>query len=490
MIHSFLEVHMIRYLFLSFFTLSFFPAYATDKVERQNSIPIPLHASRLVSDTEHTAFLKGVLATAKREVMISSYNVSPERLFGDDQLGRAIINAAKRGIGVYVYYENRPWYSEEDYEDLEEVASHCAKFEENANHSKCVIKDKEVVAIGSHNWLSDTREGSSNGTMVVTGNLAFGLIEDVWQGIRFYQSLEYGNGRGVRKFLNDKDAFSTGEYQFSPGQFLYSLRTPEAHGIFFNEMLQKAEARILIFSPFIRLQKLKETFTFILLKKLEERGIMIKLITLPSPCDRVQWEQEEIFTYLDSLCVKHKNFSYLKHANFHAKTLIVDNVICEGSFNWLSAVTQINHGANNCEISVALKGDNAQELIQSFEGTQMGKFVLAKLPEKPKPSLKKETSVVPKLQQNTLEAPKKTNSRNASDLDDQSSNSRKKQKPLPIPIPPSFDSKVKVFSGERFGIEGYCVRFKGGDYLNNNGDILYYATPEKAKEAAYKAWRK
>lgn len=64
------------------------------------------------------------------------------------------------------------------------MASHDAVFNENANHSKCVIKEKSAVAIGSHNWLLDPWEDSFNGLMVMRGGLASGLTNDIWQGIR------------------------------------------------------------------------------------------------------------------------------------------------------------------------------------------------------------------------------------------------------------------------------------------------------------------
>jgi|GEM_PF-1585582 len=482
---------MVRYLslLLVFFTINLMALSAAQDREPRDPNYVPLRATRLVTDADHTRFLKDTLATATSQVMISTYNVSPNRLFGDG-LGQAIIDASERGVAVYVYYENRPWYSKEDFDALETVASCCAVFDENANHSKCVIKDKGTVAIGSHNWLSDSREGSSNGSMVVTGGLALGLINDIWQGIRFYQSLEYGNERGIQKFLNDRDAFSTGEYQFSPGQFLYTLRTPEAHGIHLKEVFEKAESRILLFSPFIRLAKLQEVFSSPLLRKLQQRGVHIKLITLPSPCNHVPEEEREIFSHLKNLCARYPSFSYVMHPNFHAKTLLADrNLICEGSFNWLSAVTQIDHGANNFEMSVAVRGTIAYDMIQAFERTDLGKFVAAKPREIiTRAPLQKESRIVPNVKQQNSQQKKQFRPRDELPINKQSP--LKKPKITPANTPPSFDSGVMVFSGKQFGIEGYCVRFNKDDYLRKGNDILYFETPESAKQAAYATQRK
>jgi len=483
-----MEVPMLRFVILLFFTLNFTPLLTSQAAEHRGPDYIPIRTTRLVSDAEHTQFLKNTLATATHQVMISTYNVSPDRLFGQEGLGQAIIDAAERGVAIYIYYENRPWYSQEDYADLCAVTSYCAKFEENANHSKCVIKDKSTVAIGSHNWLSDTRKGSSNASMVVTGGLALGLINDVWQGIRFYQSLEYGNERGVERFLEDRDAFSTGEYQFSPGEFLYTLRTPEAHGILLDEVLEKAKERVLLFSPFIRLQKLRGTFTDQLLRKLQQRGVVIKLITLPSPCDRVPREQKEIFSSLDDLSTRYRNFSYMKHPNFHAKTLLADNFICEGSFNWLSAVAQIDHEANNFEMSVAVRGRIALDMIQSFEGTALGKAVLEEPRKIGYVPLEKTPQTVPRVTQLSQQS-KKFRPQDEPHANEQPP--LKRVKTVFLNTPASFEGIVKTFSGKQFGIEGYCVRFNDGDYLRDGRKtILYFETPEKAKQAAYAIWRK
>jgi phosphatidylserine/phosphatidylglycerophosphate/cardiolipin synthase-like enzyme len=451
---------MLRYIFFLFFTFLLTPSFALEDEGQPDSTP--LYAKRLDSDIDHTEFLKQTLNTATKEVMISSYNVSPNRLLREG-IGEAIINAAARGIQIYIYYENRPWYSKEDYADLSKIGEHCAKFEENQNHSKCVIKDRDTVAIGSYNWLSDSRKDSFNASMVITGLLTSGLIQDVWQGIRFYQSLKYENTRGVKKFLSDRDAFSTGEYQFAPGQFLYTLRTPEAHEMLLDDVFQKAQARILLFSPFIRLEKLQDTFTPSLLHDLQQRRVNIQLITLPSPCDRVPGEQGNIFSFLNNLRSTYPNFSYRTQPNLHAKTLIADNdLICEGSFNWLSAVSDIDHGANNFEMSVSVRGDIAYHMIQAFEGTALGKSIL---PIKPK-------AIEPSPYSKRTRA-------------EQSSEKDKRFKSLSGRASPSFNHLFKIFSGAQCGKEGYCARLNDGDYLRNDRrQILYFKTEEEAREAA------
>lgn len=250
---------------------------------------LAIRASRIVSDAEHTAFLKDVLATATRSVMISTYDVASQKLFGEENVAESMLNAIARGVAIYIYYEHRPWYEKEDFKKLEQIASRCTRFEENANHSKCIIKDNETIAIGSYNWLSRSRTESQNATIVLTGSVVPRISKKVWDGIRFYQSLEYENEEGVQKFLQKENVFSPESIDLRAGQFLYTLSTPEAHTEFLQRALDTAETSILLFSPFIRLQKLRQVFTKASFRKVARNNVQIILITLPSPCYATQF---------------------------------------------------------------------------------------------------------------------------------------------------------------------------------------------------------
>ena len=134
------------------------------------------------------------------------------------------------------------------------------------------------------------------------------------------------------------------------------------------------------------------------------------------------------------------------HPNFHAKTLIAGNLICEGSFNWLSAVTQIDHDANNFEMSVALKGVGiARELIQSFEATDLGKLVLSKPREIPRSPL----ITQPRIEYRTKEKPpaemKRSREQAAFDADELRADERKRPRTLPSQVTANFDREIQVF---------------------------------------------
>lgn len=67
----------------------------------------------------------------------------------------------------------------------------------------------------------------------------------------------------------------------------------------------------------------------------------------------------------------------IDHSNFHLKTLIVDDeVITEGSFNWLSAVRDEESEFHNHEATLLVRGSAASTLIQQFYDSPIGQKVL------------------------------------------------------------------------------------------------------------------
>nr|MBP9692292.1 hypothetical protein [Alphaproteobacteria bacterium] len=201
------------------------------------------------------------------------------------------------------------------------------------------------------------------------------IISDIWVNIPYYTNLKTKYTYITEKFLNYKENFLLEPREFSPGQYLYALRTPEAHSVFLNDFFKNAKTNIVMISPFIRLDKLKKIFEDSILDDFEKRGVNVTLVTLYFPCSNHE-ERKEIFSQLMTLKKKYPRFSYITQSNVHAKTLISDDWICEGSFNWLSAVEDIQHKAHNFEFSLGIKGDAAKNLIESFYKTEIGKTIL------------------------------------------------------------------------------------------------------------------
>ncbi|OFW91870.1 MAG: hypothetical protein A3C41_03800 [Alphaproteobacteria bacterium RIFCSPHIGHO2_02_FULL_42_30] len=402
---------------------------------------------------------------ATESVMISSYSVTPAKLFREG-IDRAIVEAASRGVQIYIYYQNLPWLPPEEDRRWQDMIRCCERFEENDNHAKCLIQDKFRVTIGSYNWLSETNEHSINHSLALSGRLAFGLGNDVWQGIKFYQNLKYENSRGIGNFLHDADAFSTGAYQFKLGEFLYTLRTPDAHQLLLEEeVFAKARREIVICSPFIRLDKLKQTLTDARLRGLEAREVRTHLFTLTSPCDHTPMERTPIFRYLDEMKRKYPHFSYSTHSDIHAKTIIADDLICEGSFNLLSAVRDLAHEANNFEMSVAIRGKIAAPFISDFMRGDLGRNI----------------SPIPPIY----------SSASSSSREEASVQSSQRL----VPQPPSVMSSaqrstpcIQIFSGASYNRQGFCARLNGEYIEDSRGNIAYFPTRQQARLEAEEVW--
>ena len=116
-----------------------------------------IEAEHLTSYQDHADFLLRSLREATESVMISSYSVTPAKLFREG-IDRAIVEAASRGVQIYIYYQNLPWLPPEEDRRWQDMIRCCERFEENDNHAKCLIQDKFRVTIGSYNWLSDPKE--------------------------------------------------------------------------------------------------------------------------------------------------------------------------------------------------------------------------------------------------------------------------------------------------------------------------------------------
>jgi hypothetical protein len=345
---------------------------ASDPENSQRSFPPTVNY--LSSEDEHEDFLMDALYTARNRIVISVYKLSHERFFGEEVgIIADMIEAAKRGIDFYIYYREAPVFSTGNYDTL---ISCCKKFEQIATHAKCLMIDDRIVAIGSYPWLgfNTDYDESFNASLVFSGRYAPGINQDVWEAIHFYQNLADGNNRGINKFLNNRDAFSTASYRYATDQFFYTLRTSEAHHQMLTEVLENiAQRHIILLSPFIRLQKLQETLSNTQLQNLQQRDIQILLVTLPSPAKNHN-EKSSIFQHLDSLVSGYPNtFFYEIQENIHAKTLIADDFICEGSFNWLSAAPTVEEDYNNFEMSMALRGEIAANFIEKFYDTHLGR---------------------------------------------------------------------------------------------------------------------
>jgi phosphatidylserine/phosphatidylglycerophosphate/cardiolipin synthase-like enzyme len=75
--------------------------------------------------------------------------------------------------------------------------------------------------------------------------------------------------------------------------------------------------------------------------------------------------------------IRSHNVHLLAISHFHLKTIVVDNeLIAEGSFNWLSASRDEKSDFHNHETTIAIRGNMAKELIADFYNSAIGRMIL------------------------------------------------------------------------------------------------------------------
>lgn len=122
--------------------------------------------STLVNSEQHDEFLRSVLNTATSEVNIASPWLRKNNTEKSGILS-AIVAAVKRGVAVTVFSDqgkNTNMSAKNALASWDEMADALdkagAKLVNIGNlHSKLVMKDRDILCIGSYNWLSAARQG-------------------------------------------------------------------------------------------------------------------------------------------------------------------------------------------------------------------------------------------------------------------------------------------------------------------------------------------
>ncbi|MBA4119037.1 MAG: hypothetical protein C0514_09135 [Candidatus Puniceispirillum sp.] len=410
-----------------------------------------LSVRALTTPQEHMDFLKGALASAKKTVTITSFCVDAHPLVTQD-LGEAIIAATTRGVKVYIYYDNRPYFLGEAYGIWTHLEECCARLGAISTHAKCVVRDDDLVAVGSYNWLGPPFEGGRNVSFFMEGPHAPNIKKDILQCIRFYQSRKHANERGEQSFLRDTRVFSAKACPLGGDASFYTLTTPESHHKMLHEVFERARQRIVLVSPFVRLERLQSLLGEERINELEERCVSMALICLPHPCSHTEEEKEPIFAYLERLRKAYPHFSFETRDGIHTKALVADNdFICVGSLNWLSAAADISQPFHKFEMSVALRGETAKPLIAVLDLS----------------APRQEAPLVSPLEDDMPEAQTSTCAAQA------------------LAPHTSMDCVYRIFSGERFRKPGFCAHLTGGDYVRDEqGQVIYFPTLDEAKSAA------
>lgn len=140
---------------------------------------------------------------------------------------------------------------------------------------------------------------------------------------------------------------------------IQSLTTLENHTNFLKKVISEAEEEIIIVSPFISKNAIKIDDLDESIKEALFKGVKVSVYTDNKFDTGKSWAEmgREVLrnVYCDLHIVE----------KIHAKTLIVDDkILAMGSFNWLSAVRDVESDFANTEHTLILEGDFCKEHIE------------------------------------------------------------------------------------------------------------------------------
>ncbi len=235
-------------------------------------------------------------------------------------------------------------------------------WKERKTHTKCVVVDgdKQVI-IGSFNFI-DVNPAFQNVSLNDDENASIHISADPWLIRQIFSRID-----------SDITAYDDGQSPLIPVSLRvilpelsrFELMTNlEQHENFYHWAVGKAKREIIIYSPFITpgnaLKRLKE------IENNASDDVDVYIYIKDDYVDEENIEKEL------SQCPGLGGRNILKKGSFHRKTLIIDPrgeypILCEGSFNWLSASTDISNPNAVQETSVVFSGPIARHLLTDSE---------------------------------------------------------------------------------------------------------------------------
>lgn len=329
---------------------------------------------RLSSALEHQELLRKAFTSAKRSILITSFDIDHatlRRICFYEWLDLAV----QRGVRIYIYFND---VKRADVRALNIFSRYGeqVKCSEALTHSKFLCVDNhEWIAVGSFNWLAahssyDAQIKCEGSIVSYYRELNKSLSEEIWCHIRYYRNLQFGNFGAVDAHCADSINECTVGYDLPDDSSLQYIPTLGEHCGFLRQAIEKAQRKVVICSPFLSSIQYRQDLDIKWLKKQLQRGIELVFITSSrSP------GFDEFKRYLSSLP---RTAVYLiGYPKFHLKTVIADDsVIAEGSFNWLSATRFEGSDYHSHEATLVVTGQAASPLIVDFYQSDVGQLVL------------------------------------------------------------------------------------------------------------------
>jgi len=314
--------------------------------QRQQQQYIGARFRRILGSDEHIEELISLIDSTKKKLEIFSWTLG----YLDNEVFEALKEASYRGVQIILTVQDVK--RELTLEYLENAGIQINS--DRQTHTKFLIADDRSAMIGSYNFLgangeNEEIEGVDESSFSISGNTK--LVRRI-RGRIYHDMICYE--RGKPPLLNRLCVNLKRDSNF------YLLTNLLHHEEFFKCMVQIAEQRIIIYSPFVNYRNAL-TRLQILEGKIDP-GVKLLIHVLPEQAQKLEWALNK--------CQKLKGRTTIKTSYFHRKSLIVDpesSQTCyfsEGSFNWLSAATDINSEICNQETSVVLSGLSGQKYFE------------------------------------------------------------------------------------------------------------------------------
>lgn len=322
--------------------------------------------TRLSTSADHVDCLREGISSATRSILMTSYGVNDEA-FVNAGLYPLLSEARTRGVNVYVYNI--------DSKDIEPKVSRFfdqqgIRYDVAFTHAKLFAVDECIVAIGSYSWLA--RENTwENATLRLSGRECADLVPLLWKDLKYYRHLQFGNARHIEEYEDDSQNYDVDTWNINRSTTLSYIHTLESHQEFIAEVFKSARRKIIMCSPFVSYYPdYQEDFTHKMLNKALRKNVHVYFV-----CRSDDRQLERLRHYLRDVLVS--PFMHLvTMPSIHLKTVVADDeLIAEGSFNWLSASRDEESEAHNHEVTFVLDGEGAAEAIRNFYASLVGQEI-------------------------------------------------------------------------------------------------------------------
>lgn len=301
--------------------------------------------SHVSGSEEHFNLLKKSLDSAKKEILITTHSITwiPSDVF--DLLKDAVCRNVKIHI---IYNHNIPEKVEDFFMDTESI-----RLENNKIHAKYLVVDRKIFVIGSFNWLDFTKTNDDD-------------IEEC--SFKISKNENYVNrlrGKVYSEIISNRKGPSEKEWDFlklpiSPDSSnMLLLTTLFDHENFLLSACRDAKRKIEVYSPFVTYKNAIKRINNIadILNKDAQSNVRLHLF--------VGEKYYELSNFIKNHRILRKNTD-IDLEYFHRKTLVIDDeLISEGSFNWLSSASNLESEYHNHDASLVLKGPVARDIINN-----------------------------------------------------------------------------------------------------------------------------